>query len=191
MNYPFLSQRSRVYCELSMKVLRDHITLSDRVLDVGSGPGFVAQRIHQELQAEVCCLDVVDLNKTDYSVTLFNGENIPFGDNEFSVTLGLFMLHHARESAHLNLLSEMKRVTKSKMIISEDLAYNWIDRSLQKFHEFESRIDFKSDNLTFRSLDEWQELFESVGLKVSEIIDIPRTAAWWYPIRRSYFILDI
>ena len=87
------------------------INRGDRVLDVGSGPGFVAQRIREEIEVEVRCLDVVDLNKTNYTVTLFDGENIPFEDDAFSVTLGLFMLHHARESAHLKVLSEMKRVT--------------------------------------------------------------------------------
>ncbi|HAA70435.1 MAG TPA: hypothetical protein DCE55_14960 [Planctomycetaceae bacterium] len=190
MNYPFLSQRSLVYSRLSMGILRNYITSSDRVLDVGSGPGFVAQRIREEIEVEVRCLDVVDLNKTNYTVTLFDGENIPFEDDAFSVTLGLFMLHHARESAHLKVLSEMKRVTSSRVIISEDLAYNWIDRGLQKFHEFESRSDFKSDKLTFRSQGEWQEIFERVGFEVSEVIDIPRKAAWWYPIRRCYFVLN-
>jgi len=173
-----------------MEILRNHITSSDRVLDVGSGPGFVAQRIHEELGAEVQCLDVVDLNKTNFTMTLFDGENIPFDNNHFSVSLGLYMLHHARESAHLKLLAEMKRVTSSKIIISEDLAYNWFDRSLQKFHEIESKIDFKSDKLTFRSQSDWEQLFEHVGLEISAVIDIPRKAAWWYPIRRCYFILN-
>ncbi|MCH2125455.1 MAG: class I SAM-dependent methyltransferase [Pirellulaceae bacterium] len=190
MNYPFLSKRSQVYSQLSMEILRNHITASDRVLDVGSGPGFVAQRIHEELGAEVQCLDVVDLNKTNFTMTLFDGENIPFEDNHFSVSLGLYMLHHARESAHLELLREMKRVTSSKIIISEDLAYNWFDRGLQKFHEIESKIDFKSDKLTFRSQSGWQQLFERVGLEISDVIDIPRKAAWWYPIRRCYFVLN-
>ena len=116
MNYPFLSKRSQVYSQLSMEILRNHITSSDRVLDVGSGPGFVAQRIHEELGAEVQCLDVVDLNKTNFTMTLFDGENVPFENNHFSVSLSLYMLHHARESAHLRLLSEMKRVTSSKSL---------------------------------------------------------------------------
>ncbi len=190
MNYPFLSKRSHVYSQLSIGILKRHITVADRVLDVGSGPGFVAKRVHEELKAEVSCLDVCDLNKTDYPVTLFDGENIPFDDNSFSVSLGLFMLHHARDASHRKLLMEMKRVTSSKIILSEDLAYNWFDRGLQKFHEFESRIDFKSEKLTFRSVEEWQQLFESVGLSVAQIIDIPRRAAWWYPIRRCYFVLN-
>ena len=43
-------------------------------LDVGSGPGFVARRIIDDLGAEVHCIDVVDLNKTDLPVILFPAE---------------------------------------------------------------------------------------------------------------------
>ena len=173
-----------------MGILRNHIDVSDSVLDVGMGAGFVAQRLQCELGAEVHCLDVVDLNQTDLPITLFDGENIPFENNRFNVSLGLFMLHHAKESFHFRLLSEMKRVTSSKIIISEDIAFNWLDRGLQKCHEIQSKTDFKSDKLSFKSQAGWEQLFERIGLEVSDVISVPRGTIWWYPIPRCYFVLS-
>ena len=173
-----------------MGILGNHIDSFDSVLDVGTGAGFVAQRLQCELGAEVHCLDVVDLNQTDLPITLFDGENIPFENNRFNVSLGLFMLHHAHEVFHIRLLSEMKRVTSSKMIISEDIAFNWLDRGLQKCHEIQLKTDFKSDKLSFKSQAGWEQLFERTGLEVFDVISVPRSAIWWYPIPRCYFVLS-
>ncbi len=173
-----------------MGILRNHSDASDSVLDVGTGAGFVAQRLQYELGAEVHCLDVVDLNQTDLPITLFDGENIPFENNRFNVSLGLCMLHHAKESFHIHLLSEMKRVTSSKIIISEDIVFNGLDRGLQKCHEIQSKTDFKSDKLSFKSQAGWERLFERIGLEVSDVISVPRGAIWWYPIPRCYFVLS-
>jgi len=173
-----------------MGIFRNHIEASDSVLDVGMGAGFVAQRIQYELGAEVHCLDVVDLNQTDLPITFFDGENIPFENNRFNVSLGLFMLHHAKESFHISLLSEMKRVTCSKIIISENIAFNWLDRGLQKCHEIQSKTDFKSDKLSFKSQAGWERLFERIGLEVSDVISVPWSAIWWYPIPCCYFVLS-
>jgi len=99
------------------------------------------------------------------------------------------MLHHAQEIDQEPLLLEMARVADSKIIISENLAVHSVDRLLQQFHEIEAKTDFQSAKLSFKSQDEWIQNFEKVNLRLLDLISIPRSAAWWYPIPRCYFVL--
>jgi SAM-dependent methyltransferase len=70
-----------------------------RVLEVGCGPGYFAERVQKELGAEVVALDVsprmVELTR-EHGVDARIGDvqDLPFGDAEFDCAVANWMLYH-------------------------------------------------------------------------------------------------
>jgi SAM-dependent methyltransferase len=84
-----------------------------RVLEVGCGQGWMAERVQQELGADVVALDqserMVELTR-ERGVEALVGDvqALPFGDSEFDAAVALWMLYHV-EDIELGL-SEIERV---------------------------------------------------------------------------------
>jgi SAM-dependent methyltransferase len=70
-----------------------------RVLEVGCGMGQLAQRLHEELDAEVVAIDqserMVELTRErGVDARVADVQELPFGDGEFDVVVAAWMLYH-------------------------------------------------------------------------------------------------
>lgn len=173
--------------ENSFNYLKPYISSRDHILDIGSGSGGVARLIESRIGSKVQCLDVQELKKSIIRPVIFDGVNIPFGDDTFTVSICAFILHHARQQE--TLLREITRVTKSRIIVLEDLADNPVDHVLTHLHRIASHINYRSRNMIFRSGPEWKELFYQQGLTLEKEVSILRDREPLYPISRKMFIL--
>ncbi len=176
-----------ITAENTFHYLKDYLNKDDFVLDVGSGTGFVADLLSKNIGCKTNCIDVLDINKTNLPLTLFEGTKIPFKSNAFSVVLCCFVLHHAKDQE--KLLKEIRRVSKSKILIFEDIPINFIDKILFMGHDLISRFRYKSERLVFHDVEGWIDIFKNNGLKVEKIIEIDKRRQLWYPVSRRLFVL--
>lgn len=167
------------------------VPLGARVLDIGTGSGYLAKLIALERKADVTCVDVVDQNKTDLPTIIFDGIHLPFADREFDVVLLSYVLHHAGRNQE-RLLTEAKRVCRGKIIIYEDevllgakdlfslahgKVYNWLYQTTTpcKHH----------------SIGEWIAIFEKNGLKVEEKRSDWGIGSILIPVKKAFFVLRV
>ncbi len=105
-----------------------------KVLDVGCGRGFLAEKIIKlGHEVEGCdALDSVQIPKMKYTQAL--AEKLPYADQSFDVVVCTHTLEHVR---NLDLaISELKRVAKTKLIIvvpKQRPFYYTLDLHLQFF----------------------------------------------------------
>jgi len=168
--------------------LKQYITISDVILDVGSGNGLVADIIRKNVGARVINLDINNISKTKDKPILFCGKNIPFCCDAFTVTICCFVLHHTQYQKEL--LNEMKRVTKSKIIIFEDVTENVTDQFLVFLHKLYSGFRYDSFNTRFRDNNGWKSLFAKCGLLVEKELSIEKSREITYPVSRRGYLMS-
>eukprot|EP01052_Picozoa_sp_SAG31_P022223 SAG31_NODE_1756_length_7343_cov_2.790309_8_plen_233_part_00 len=142
------------------------------ICDVGSGNGWCAKYLSEQLKADIKCYDIVPPESNTQSVDAFvaehnkgsflpigqfDGTNIPEDDGSFDAVSCLFVLHHA-SAAQIPLLRDMVRVAKTWLLILEDL----------NEPQFVERNRMHDINGVFRTQAEWQQVWVSLGLQCAE-----------------------
>ena len=95
------------------------------VLDIGCGPGEVAQMIHDKKHLSITLTDIIDLDlRQKFAPTLHftlkdDAKGLPYKDNQFDTSLLITVLHHC--SNPLLELEEAARVTKGNIVIVETI----------------------------------------------------------------------
>jgi ubiquinone/menaquinone biosynthesis C-methylase UbiE len=162
-----LSQLEALRAKRIAPLCRGLVQYGQKVLDFGSGSGHIAAQIRKHSGAEITCLDIVDYNRSDLPLVVYDGRYVPFESGKFDIVLLFFVLHHSPEPAQV--LREAKRVLKAdgKMVILEDI-YNsrierWITLALDSVnhHLYSVSIPFN-----FKTTGEWEQLFKGLGLTV-------------------------
>ena len=95
----------------------------------------------------------------------YDGVNIPFPINSFEVIICSFVLHHTSSNC-INLLKQLKKITKNYLIVCEDLCgieypIKWHERCFK--HQKEG---------IFRCDEEWKFIFESLSFNLIDILNI-------------------
>jgi ubiquinone/menaquinone biosynthesis C-methylase UbiE len=98
-----------------------HLARATSLLDIGVGSGLALQYVMQQNpHLTFAGVDIRDLRLPDVNVPLqvYEGYMLPYGDNQFDVSLIFYVLHHCQHPHHL--LGEAIRVTRQKLIIIEE-----------------------------------------------------------------------
>ena len=139
-----------------------------RILDVGSGDGLVAWKIHQSTTRQVFQIDVLDyvIDINDLPFFLYNGQDLPFADNAFDSSLLLTVLHHTDEPE--SLLRETLRVTRKRLIVIETVHHDEQERRANLFFDWLCNSILTNVNLPFnlKSDEEWKEMFNTGDAEV-------------------------
>ncbi|MFZ5916491.1 MAG: class I SAM-dependent methyltransferase [Chloroflexota bacterium] len=114
------------YCQLAREVVRMGVPSGGRVLDVGTGPGFVAIEVARLLQGTGCQVVGLDLSAAMLVVAAENGAQqglsdlltwregdaraMPFDDDEFDAVVSSGSLHHWEDPQAV--VNEIARVLK-------------------------------------------------------------------------------
>lgn len=146
--------------------------VGSRVLDLGSGEGWVAAALAQR-DVWVCGADVGPFARTRGPYVVYDGGRLPFEDATFDTTLLLLVLHHCEKPEVV--LDEACRVTRTRLIVTESVYRNRLDRFWLnlldgRFNRLRHGGRMPTP-LAFRRADDWQALFDSRGLEVG-------AAAW-------------
>jgi len=143
--------------------IRKYLNKNDRILDIGSGTCEVPALLIQK-GFKVVPLDVKDISLVKGLLPIiYDGKKIPYKDNEFDVSLSVYVLHHIRNAD--DTLKEAIRVSKS-LIIIEDIYYNPIQKYLT--FAFDSLINLEFFGHPHKNKDDigWRKTFKELGLKL-------------------------
>jgi SAM-dependent methyltransferase len=163
--------------------LRPYLSDSARLLDIGAGGCRVAKIIGRQERIEVTPIDVVDHNVTDVPLMLYDGMTLPFDDKSFDVSLLIFVLHHA--VAPHALLREAIRVTRSTILIVEDVPGNFLEKVLWRAWDYVLNHGAHEDVSVAhraRDLTGWVQFLDHVGAPPT----VTLTFRMSFPVLRSY-----
>jgi SAM-dependent methyltransferase len=171
--------------------IKDHL-VGENLLDLGSGPGLIAQTIHERTGMKVTLADVIDYSMTNLpTIVISEGECIPLDDQSVDMTLIYVVLHHADDP--LRLLDEAVRVTRRRIVIMEGYVDDENTYLLNCFFDwFLNRIVQGRDinmPLNFHTTADWNRIFDERGLHVTrqELVGIDEPMA---PESHVLFVLD-
>jgi ubiquinone/menaquinone biosynthesis C-methylase UbiE len=160
---PFAFLRAKRLYKYFMPYVNGYATL----LDVGCGNMLVADLLQKDTGIKVNGVDVVDINLTELPHKIFDGKKIPYKDNSLDVSLLSFVLHHV--DSQKELLKEVVRVTKKRVIIIEDIYESETEKNWIKFMDVfgnvwtEPEMNFA---LNFHKDEEWLDISEKYKLKL-------------------------
>jgi ubiquinone/menaquinone biosynthesis C-methylase UbiE len=167
---------------------KDFIAKGDKVLDLGSGTGWVAKHLSDLLDIQIQCVDVVNEHRVNLPFLVYNGRKLPFSDNSFDIVLLIYTLHHCDDP--IQVLKESKRVCKKRIIILEDTYTNFFGKTLAIIFDYLSNKMCNPKVKTpfnFKKVSQWLNIFEKLNLKVIYTKKLP--ASWRYPVRHIQFVL--
>ncbi len=138
-----------------------------RVLDLGSGEGYVADAAAQDRGIAVTGADVVAYGHGARAVDLYDGVRLPYETGKFDSVVVVFVLHHSEEPEAV--LAEAVRVAAGTVVILETIwAEPWQKVWLERLDRFVNRVRSRSaideTPLDIRSDSEWRAVITSLGL---------------------------
>ncbi|MEL7113169.1 MAG: class I SAM-dependent methyltransferase [Pseudomonadota bacterium] len=139
-----------------LELVAPWIAQTDRILEIGSGPGSVLQTF----RTAGLDVDAIDVSDSSYSETLkpilYDGQTMPFSDQTYNVALLLTVLHHIEDPE--SVLLEAARVAK-RVIIIEDVYEGAWQRKYTKVADSITNLEFFGHPHSNRSDREWRETF--------------------------------
>jgi ubiquinone/menaquinone biosynthesis C-methylase UbiE len=167
-----------------------HCTGTERVLDIATGPGYIAEAF-AKVAKEVIGIDLTDAmlqiaesrrqQKNIANLTFRTGDvhHLPFADGEFDVVVCRFAFHHFEQPA--KILSEMTRVCRHNgtILIEDIMASEHPERAA-----YQDQFELLRDPSHTRSLplSEFLTLFRNAGLEVETVAMasdvIPKVDRW-------------
>ncbi len=148
-----------------------------RVLDVATGPGYVAMAF-AEAGCEVLGLDLTEAllalaeqmrqtrGLTNLRFRLGDAENLPFGEQEFDIVVSRFALHHCEDPQRV--LTEMARVCRVHgIVVIEDLVVSEYPARAAYQNRFEQLRD--PSHTRALPISEFLALFTSCSLEVEQV----------------------
>ena len=137
-----------------------------KILDLGSGSGHIAQRVQNNYGVKLVCVDIVDYNQTKLPLIIYDGKCIPFKNAMFDVVILSFVLHHATNP--VQLLKEAKRVLRPEgiIIILEDIYYNRFELLVIIILHVIYDVTFNhvTTSFNFKTKKEWEKIFKELNL---------------------------
>ena len=149
--------------KFKIKRIREHISQTDRILDIGTGPGSVCLLLNRE-GYKLTPLDVIDQTLTsEIEPEIYNGKKLHYKDSSFDTALILTVLHHTSNPEEI--LSEAKRVS-NKIIVIEDIYSNPIQKYLTFIVDSIVNMEFAGHSHSNKNDTEWKTTFNKLGLKL-------------------------
>jgi len=165
-------------------LIREHYGYS--CLDVGSGDGDFAVFLQSE-GILTTAIDIADKGEhPEMQTKIFDGRKIPFPAKSFDTSIAMFVLHYSQDP--MQLLNELGRVTRSRIIIGEDVTDTALDKVLSRLHMWTT--PWGRSRGVFYSDEKWRKIFQSRGSQLLKVIEIPRYLEPTYPIHRRIYVIE-
>lgn len=134
------------------------------ILDMGTGNGGLVRALRLR-GVNLTSVDVKDISFfPEVKPVIYNGTTLPFPDQSFDCVTIVTVLHHTPDPEVL--LREALRVSRSRIVIMEDIYRNPVQKHLTFFMDSLVNLEFAGHPHTNRNHAEWMETFQKLGLKV-------------------------
>ncbi|MBC7878681.1 MAG: class I SAM-dependent methyltransferase [Anaerolineales bacterium] len=145
------------------KSISPYLSKGEIILDIGPASCTVPE-ILEEQNLRVVPLDIQDYSIVDsISPTIYDGLKMPFKDDQFDISLILFVLHHCPNPTEL--LIEAKRVSR-KILVFEDIITSPAHKYLTATLDNLMNLEFYDQPHSNKRDEEWQTLFSELGFKL-------------------------
>lgn len=182
-----LKKRSSRRAKNYSNFLKDYIGKNKKILDIGLGDGTIAKQISLDCNADITGIDVIDYNKTDIPLTIYDGKKINFKDSSFDTVLIIVTLHHTEDPEQV--IREAKRLAKNNIIIFEDVCNTKIQKLITSLYDFIMNIRHSvTTPFNFKSEKEWLQIFNNLNLKIEKTAKYPFNP-WYCPTDTTLFVL--
>ncbi len=157
------------WCLKKAKIKLERLTKfykqEDSILDIGSGNGGLNLLIKQA-GFNIEGLDIAPKSVfKEITPVIYDGQKIPFADNEFDVVQLITVLHHIKEPEQI--LKEAIRVGK-RVIVMEDIYESTFQKYITFVADSINNWEFIGHPHTNKTDTEWQQLFLEEKLEISE-----------------------
>ena len=160
---------------------------TEKVLDVGTGTGFVAAGIKEAKNQNIICVDVrLNLLNESKTVIIYDGKKLPFPDGSFDTVLLITVLHHCKHP--LKVLDEALRVTSKNVIVMEDLFESRIEKWLTLIEDSIVNWEFRGHPHSNKNEKDWMKVFAAKNLNVVNFQKFGLVCAG-FPFRIGIFVL--
>ena len=181
-NLEFVLRASRI-----ARQVRDR----DAVLDVGCGAGHLLTELAMFREIRPFGVDV-SLDRyvfREIPAARFDGRSLPFAAGSFDVTVCCYVLHHLTPEHAKELLGEMVRVTRRRIVLLEDSLprFDWYYRQRNRFHRINAAALYgkesgtyrpPSDEAMFLTHDQWRRFANEIagvsGVAIESLEDVTR-----------------
>jgi SAM-dependent methyltransferase len=156
------NRRARILADRFVSIIPSGQT----ILDVGCGDGTIDSLIQTErTDLVISGIDILKRPNSKISVTMFDGENIPFENNSFDFAMFIDVLHHTEDP--LKLLREALRVARKGIIIKDHIVKGFLAWPTLRAMDWVGNAPYGVVlPYNYLSEDEWQSAFKTLGLKV-------------------------
>ena len=146
-----------------LRWMQNHLKFLHSHIEIGSGPGSVLSVMRRQ-NYTVEGLDIADKAfSEDLRPMLYDGEVMPFSNNDFNTALLLTVLHHTPDPDAI--LREAARIAK-RIVIIEDVYDNRLMEWLTKALDSLMNLEFFAHPHSNRSDAEWRKTFDRLDLRI-------------------------
>lgn len=180
----YASNWGKKWVAAKLKNVLPYLNKKDKIIDIGCGNCMVINTL-QENGYTCTALDVADLSIVEnIKVVVYDGEKMPFENQDFDAALLLTVLHHS-DNPEL-VLKETARIAK-KIVIIEDIYSNKIQQYLTYF--MDTLVNLGHSNMTYQNKSdaEWKKVFEALQLKL--VAESSRPVLLFF--RQATYILEV
>jgi SAM-dependent methyltransferase len=159
--------------EFNYDSIHAHIPDGAKVLDVGAWRCHLGGLLRDRKHCRVLNLDVIDANRTEMPVRIFDGAKLPVESAAYDAVLLLYVLHHASDDEPL--LREARRVVRDGgcVLVAEDSVNGLWDRIVTLgFHLWLRLVTGMTRDGTFRTTAQWRERFHAMGFTIKETVSL-------------------
>ena len=153
-----------------VKKIQPLLQSDGKILDFGSGVGYIGYLISQMTGHDIIYLDVKQYPFTHPKAKplLYNGTSIPLNDKSCDTALIMFVLHHTKYP--IEALKEVIRVTNSRIIICEDMLISKRDVPIEIVKDIISNYFFTHITFSYKTEAEWEAIFDTLQLRINKKI---------------------
>lgn len=145
------------------RLIAPFLSANGGILEIGSGPGSLVEELRSRGR-DPFALDIADLAyKPQLRPVLYDGQSMPFADQQFDTALLMTVLHHANHPEQV--LREAKRVAK-QVVVMEDVFTNPLQRKLTHLTDSLTNWEFAGHPHNNRTDPSWVEAFQDLGFTV-------------------------
>lgn len=145
--------------------LSDQLPLDVSVLDIGCGNGEVGALLAAEGRS-VRGVETLERDACAIEMSVYDGDTLPFADDEFDWATIVDVLHHAADPGRL--LAEAARVTRSGVVVKDHYAENARQRTTLAVMDWVGNRQYGvGRDGEYLSRAAWSDVFDRVGLRVT------------------------